>query len=416
MALQPARVLILYSACGGGHSSVALAVEEGLRSLYGDGIAVQRVDPFSLDRRTTADRLVSLYPNLLIHRARVWRPIYYHSNRPRILRPLLSVARRLTADRMRGVVERARADVVVAVDPLTPQLVAPFLAHERTPLLLVVTDLVNVHRAWCCPRADEFLAPSRDAALALARLGVPADRITLSGLPVRLGFCRPADSAALRAAYGLDVDRPVVLVSGGGSGAGDLERAVLTLLRARLPAQIVAVCGRNRRLRLRLQSLPSEEPDLRVFGFVEQMADLLGAAEAVVTKAGSVTIAEAAAAGRPVVLFHEVPGQEDGNVDWVERNGLGFDGRTPDRLVAAVRHLLCCGTSSTSRSQPLNLPTSRQLPSLIAALAAPLLLGGLGGGEGTLTPGPSPATRERGDGEGTLTPGPSPATRERGDG
>lgn len=78
---------------------------------------------------------------------------------------------------------------------------------------------------------------------------------------------------------------------------------------------------------------------MRVFGFVTNVAELMHAADVVVTKGGPTTIAETLASGRPVVLTHELPGQEQGNGEFVERHGVGYAAFTPSRVVAALQRL-----------------------------------------------------------------------------
>jgi len=58
-------------------------------------------------------------------------------------------------------------------------------------------------------------------------------------------------------------------------------------------------------------------------GFVNNMAEYMVAADILITKAGPGTIAEAASVGLPVMLTSYLPGQEEGNVDFVVENKFG---------------------------------------------------------------------------------------------
>jgi hypothetical protein len=58
-------------------------------------------------------------------------------------------------------------------------------------------------------------------------------------------------------------------------------------------------------------------------GFVTQMAEYMVAADVLITKAGPGTISEAAALSLPVMLTSFLPGQEEGNVDYVISAGFG---------------------------------------------------------------------------------------------
>src|SRR5260370_34685230 len=68
------------------------------------------------------------------------------------------------------------------------------------------------------------------------------------------------------------------------------------------------------------------------------------AADVIITKAGPGTICEALACNLPIILSGYVPGQEEGNVDFVVSNGVGVIARNPLELAAALRRLIKPGS------------------------------------------------------------------------
>ena len=77
-----------------------------------------------------------------------------------------------------------------------------------------------------------------------------------------------------------------------------------------------------------------------MFGFVDNIPQLLHAADVVCLKPGSVSVAEAIVARRPAVVLRELPGQEQGNARLVVDNHRGFHARTPRELVKALWPLI----------------------------------------------------------------------------
>src|SRR5262249_45758222 len=151
----------------------------------------------------------------------------------------------------------------------------------------------------------------------------------------------PTSRAENRAALGLDPDLPMILVVGGGEGAGGLAVAARTLLDAALPAQAVIITGRNRALYAQLRELSAfAHMPVHVEGFVTNMPEWMRAADVIVTKAGPGTITEAMACELPIVLTGAIPGQEEGNVNFVLENELGMLAQTPNELLAALESLL----------------------------------------------------------------------------
>jgi 1,2-diacylglycerol 3-beta-galactosyltransferase len=309
-----------------------------------------------------ARRLASLYPTIITRSPTTWGAIFHASNTA----PSFATIRTALRTQLVPVVARALAtadpDVVLSVHPLLNHVTAAILRREghRRALMTVVTDLVDVHRGWACRAADLVVVPTEAAERAVRRW-VPADRIRLLGMPVDLRFRPPTsgEPAAIRQGIGLDEGRPTVLVAGGGEGSGGLFDQVRALSEQPRPWQVIAVCGRNERLRRRLLHLHFATPTL-VLGFVDDMPDLLRASDVAVGKAGPGAIAEALATGVPLVLTSYLPGQERSNVRFVVDSGVGRYAPRPARLVAAVSDLLAgdsaCRQQMRARAAALTRP------------------------------------------------------------
>jgi 1,2-diacylglycerol 3-beta-galactosyltransferase len=290
-----------------------------------------------------ARRLASLYPKIITRSPNTWGAIFHASNTAPSFATIRTALRAQLVPVLGRAVAAADPDVVLSVHPLLNHITAGLLRREghRRALMTVVTDLVDVHRGWACRSADLVVVPT-EAAERAARRWVPADRVRLLGMPVDLRFRPPApgEPAVMRRHLGLDEHRPTVLVAGGGEGSGGLYEQVRALSEQRQPWQVIAVCGRNERVRRRLLHLHAETPTL-VLGFVDDMPDLLRASDVAVGKAGPGAIAEALATGVPLVLTSYLPGQERSNVRFVVESGVGRYAPRPQRLLTAVSDLLC---------------------------------------------------------------------------
>ena len=73
-----------------------------------------------------------------------------------------------------------------------------------------------------------------------------------------------------------------------------------------------------------------------VKGFVNNMEQWMNACDMIITKAGPGTIAEAFICGLPVLLNAFIPCQEEGNIEYVVRNGTGIFSRDPQTIAATV--------------------------------------------------------------------------------
>jgi len=150
-------------------------------------------------------------------------------------------------------------------------------------------------------------------------------------------YCVPGgDKSALREKLGWPKDKFIVLVVGGGDGMGPLAQTVRAIAEAGLDLALEVVAGRNQRLKDSLEKVAWPVPT-QIYGFTKEMPDFMRAADALVTKAGPGTIAEAFNAHLPIILFARLPGQEDGNVKYTVQVGAGVWAPTPQRVVATLR-------------------------------------------------------------------------------
>jgi 1,2-diacylglycerol 3-beta-galactosyltransferase len=155
-------------------------------------------------------------------------------------------------------------------------------------------------------------------------------------LPVADKYCKPKGrKSILRKKLGWPLDKPIVLMVGGGDGMGPLGRTAREVDASGLDVGLIIVCGRNQRLKASLEADKWENPTL-IYGFTRDMPDFMRAADFIVTKAGPGTIAEALNAELPIILYSKLPGQEDGNVTFVVEEGAGVWAPAPQEVVRTL--------------------------------------------------------------------------------
>ncbi|HET9847195.1 MAG TPA: glycosyltransferase, partial [Candidatus Dormibacteraeota bacterium] len=197
---------------------------------------------------------------------------------------------------------------------------------------------VKFHQAWTDLQADCIVCPSEAAYQLCLQRGVPSSRLVKAGLPIHPRFQDAIkgfqDRPAMRLKLRLRPHAPTVLLTGGGDGTEPLGKYAAALARSQLDVQVLAVCGRNRKLAERIRQV--NHAGVHVFGFVDNMPELLLASDLLGSRAGPGMIAEGLACGCPLLLTGYLPGQEEGNVKEVVTRGLGRYVPRPSDLVAAV--------------------------------------------------------------------------------
>jgi 1,2-diacylglycerol 3-beta-galactosyltransferase len=341
-------LLFLIADTGGGHRSAARAVAQALERGYPGRFAPVLCDPLGGPGSARLLRWVAgLYGPVIRRAPWLWGAAYHLcDSRPAaalLARTLLRLAHGPAADAAAA----CRPAGIVSFHPLTGT--AAVAARDRgaagAPVVTVVTDLARMHAAWGDARADLLVAPptalrDRDHDHDQHR-GRRQGLAVTTGLPVTRDYwggpLRRRERMVLRRALGLSEDRFLVLLAGGGEGSGGLARRAAAILRRYPDVEVVALCGRNQRLKRRLDRLAARSGGrLTVTGFTRHLADWLRSCDLVVTKAGPGTIAEATCCGAPLLLTSHLPGQEAGNPEVVTRAGAGRRARGVRRMLAEI--------------------------------------------------------------------------------
>jgi processive 1,2-diacylglycerol beta-glucosyltransferase/1,2-diacylglycerol 3-beta-galactosyltransferase len=230
------------------------------------------------------------------------------------------------------------------------------LGKQDMPCVTIVTDPFTVHSMWTFRQYMPMIVFSEEARRRVLRRlaryalpGTPAagpDPEVLVMPPILdQRFAHPLGSVENlqnRMEMGLSPDKPLILLAGGGDGLPEGELYLTALSLAKLDIQVVMICGRNRAQYDLCTIIAKINPKkhIQVFGFVNNMYQLMNMADIIVAKGGPATVFEVLALRKPLIIMKHLYGQEKGNVDFVVRHGLGWFENTPKRLVKRLSQLL----------------------------------------------------------------------------
>ena len=349
--MQPLRIMLLMAKTGGGHGAVADAVAQTLQHVYGDAVVCHVVDvlrsyaPFPLSH--VIDSTYPLQVGLPGDGyATAWRALNDAGRARRFMKSWWPLVRAAALK----VVEQP-VDAIVAVHPLFvyPCLWAMHRTGRRLPFVTMVSDLVAVHALWCDAETDCMLVPTDTSRSQAMEHGVPAEKIRVIGLPIRLQFAEPVEPRpAVRSRLGLLPDKPTVLLMGGGEGMGNLGDITRAVGFSGLDVQMIVVAGRNRRLEQQLKEIEWPLP-ARIYGFTSEIPVLMNAADVLISKAGPTTVAEALAREMPTILSGYIPPQEEENVTYMVNASAGVLAEQPDLIVNTLKHWLGDGGQTLTR-------------------------------------------------------------------
>lgn len=311
------------------------------------------VDVFEEYSRFPLREAVKLYGPTIRYNPKLYGEVYRRTNKELTVKTANYFASPLILNGLLRLFSTLQPDIVVSIHPIINFVALRALQQLdlHIPFITVVTDLVSVHYSWFASGADTYIVPTEQAKQLYLKRGLDPRRVEMLGMPIDPKFTIPVEEkSVLQSKFGLQTGLPVVLLVGGGDGAGGLHASVRAISQARLPVQLLVVTGRNRRLYAQLQRTRTKlHVPTKIFGFVQNMPELMHASDVIITKAGPGTICEALACNLPVILSGYVPGQEEGNIDYVVHNDVGVLALDPVTLVDALRRMIKPGSPDLRR-------------------------------------------------------------------
>lgn len=314
------EILILTGKFGMGHWSAALSLQEQLER---EGHQVQVMDFFAYALPETAPALYRGFDLLVTYGGGLYNLYHRMTRNAEGEVPLASQFTR----RVAGLLAATRPDVVVSTHPVCSGVVARYKAERASalPLVTCVTDITS-HSEWIHPGTDCYLVAGQDVKDALVCKGVEAERVMVTGIPVRAQF-----TAELRRRDG----KRQLLIMGGGLGLMPRKDSFYEALNALPDVHTTILTGKNQKL---YDRLAGKYENIEVVAFTDRVHEYMGRAHLMLSKPGGITTFEAIAARLPMLAWEPFLEQERENARFLVAHGLGrVVSKDEDDCLAAIR-------------------------------------------------------------------------------
>lgn len=335
------RILILTSyVTGHGHKSITNALEEELKKR--SDVEYKAVEAFEFAGKMGL-RIGKLYAPIIRTSEDMWKFIYTMSaSEPHLVK---TVVKRLIKRKFNKLVTQFNPDIIVTVHPAFNSAVIDLLRKRKEKKTIkfatVFADLISISPLWVDPRADLMIAPTKEAWVYALKNGADEDKISIINLPVRKeilkagGKIKMVDDKAIREKKEIDF-----LIMSGGEGSGDMGAIIEKLLK--IPdSRISAVAGRNTKLKEVLEKKFENYLDrVTIYGFVKDVENLMTTHDVGIVRGSPNVLMECITCNLPVIVTGALPGQEEGNIDFILLNDLGLLCHNNLELVKTVNRLL----------------------------------------------------------------------------
>jgi UDP-N-acetylglucosamine:LPS N-acetylglucosamine transferase len=298
------RVLIFSADIGEGHDLPARAVRDGVLARC-PGADVRILDTLAVAGPVVRTAVRTGAETILGVLAPLFDLQYLLIGRFGPTRRLTSrLVTALAGRRLLRAVAASRPDVIVCTYPLANEVLCASRLRGRldTPVVSAITDLAAL-RYWAHPGCDLHLTIHPESDAEIGEIAGPGCRIVAVRGLTSAEFDAPVAPRDARRALDLDASAPIVVVSGGGWGIGDLRGATRAGLSAAPGVHVLVLCGHSRRAASELRAEFGAEPRVRVLGFTDRMSDVLAAGDVLVHSTAGLTVLEALVRGMRVISY-----------------------------------------------------------------------------------------------------------------
>lgn len=348
---KPLRVIIAHASVGSGHKTAAIAISQALQSLNDNNengceqkIETKVVDILDYGRiKFDGNAFASSFTGAA-------RPFYDLTWRYTFTGRLLwgggTSWSRVIFPKFTQFVRDYKPDAIVCTHITAANVAvgAKLICKETYPIICAPTDY-EVEGLWPHKYCNLFCVANEQMAETLRARKIVEDKIKITGIPTSLDFNKKTDEVKTRDEFNLPHDKQIVVIQAGASLPRPyvhLRKVVFELLpyiNQFKDLHFAIISGKDsefeNELKRQLDSLGVMNTS--VFGYVNNMADLMNASNLIVCKAGGMTVTECLCAGKPMILTCRAYGQEKANVKMLTAAGAATHVTTARELFDALK-------------------------------------------------------------------------------
>ncbi len=329
------KIVVAYALAGAGHFKAAESVYEFFRE-KNPALEVELVDVLPLSGGLFRKSYAPVYDFMVNHANWLWA-LGFKLTGLKLFSKLVflfhSLICRANTVKLADFLIKGKPDYIISTHFLPSVVVSSLKARGKinSKLITVITDF-GVHPFWIAPFTDIYVVASEFTAKQLEAKGVNQEIIRDWGIPVSSKFLNPPDKKNLYVKFGIRPDNFTVLIATGSFGIGPIEEMADSLS---VDNQVLVVCARNKKLYKKLKA--KENSNLKVFGFVNNMDELMAVSDIIIAKPGGLSISEILAMELVPLFISAIPGQETHNLEVLIKHGIGEEINGPEQIRQIIK-------------------------------------------------------------------------------
>ena len=341
------KVLILYGAYGGGHLSAAKTICNEIEKKYHENVDVVMVDCIEYINKYVNKVSTEAYKELAKKAPWMWKHVY-KSARNGPISHISTTTNRLMSYKLNLLIQEEKPDLIISTHPFATQMCAMLKEKEKIDckLATVLTDY-HIHDQWLVlyKYTDYFFVANQQMKRDMIAEGIHDQKIFVTGIPVSEKFLGTFNDEEIYNEFNLSADKRTVLFFAGGEfglGRSTTIMVLKVLIRLFKNLQVVAISGKNKKMNKKFQELieiTNSADRVKLLEYTNKVPELMHISSAVITKAGGLTITECLASNLPIIIINPIPGQEEENAEFLEKNGVAIWLKKGDSIARTLKGL-----------------------------------------------------------------------------
>ena len=355
------KVLLVYASIGAGHEKACKALEEAFKS-----IGVDTITEDFISNTPRALRLIikDTYLQIIKYIPEAY-DLAYRFTLHMDIKEAQGLARFISLTGypfFKSMFERVSPDIVISTHPLTT-IGFSMIKRKDAPNLRLINVLTDFHilNLFLAQGVNFHTVPNEHLLENYKnkyRRNVPL--ILPLGVPVSLNFLKNVDIYEARKLLGFNNDEKIVLVMAGGLGLSGIVEVAETIVDVSFKEKITIVflAGKNEKTLRELSRVKGEKVGANRILYIPWTEDVwlyMKAVNMLISKAGGVTIAEAALCGLPLVIYRPLPGQERINANFLNSHSAAIVAKNKEELPEFVNKVLFEGHDKILRENIIKL-------------------------------------------------------------
>jgi processive 1,2-diacylglycerol beta-glucosyltransferase len=331
------KVIIAYASAGSGHFKAAQSIYNYFRQ--NKNLNLSLIDALEKSNILFSRTYTHGYAFIVKYVPKLWG-IGFWITYVKLLRTPIEwmrfIINRLNTENFAKFLIKENPDFIICTHFL-PLEIAAYLKRKKkinAQIITVITDF-GIHPFWISEGIDTYIVASDLTKEQLVNegvsKGVSKKNIKTLGIPVNSQFLKPHEKISLYRKFNLDENKFTLLIITGSFGIGPIEEIVDLLHQ---DVQILVVCAQNKNLFLRLKN--KDYPQVKIFGFIDNVEELMAVSDVIITKPGGLTISEFLVMELVPIFISAISGQETENVRILERYGIGWVARDTQDIRMSV--------------------------------------------------------------------------------